>query len=205
MQVFFQAQHLDVPTANWGRVQPSFSVMWFSSFSLACCFLPSSLTIFSFNHWYDWREGGQRVEHVSEGGGCKYCCKRQTTAWKTHQVSHVPLLSGFDPGKLVWLVLLFIFNLFHKPKRVHIVLEDPGTGLYVDPEPIKNWHIVLDISAWTYLDLFYATQDHPQGPWSYVRNHPDVDQGEFIGAPVPLLMSLSWYPSTDVPPLMSLH
>lgn len=101
LQVCFQAQHLDVPTASWGRVQPSFSVMWFSSFSLACCFLPSSLTIFSFNHWYDWRESGnekngqRRVGHVSEGGGCKCCCKCQMIAWKTHQVSHVPLLLSF--------------------------------------------------------------------------------------------------------------
>lgn len=66
---------------------------------------------------------------------------------KTHEVSHVPLLSGFAPGLLVWLVLLFILNLFHKAKKVHVVLEDPGAGLYVDPEPIKNSPIVLDTSA----------------------------------------------------------
>lgn len=62
-------------------------------------------------------------------------------------MSHVPLLSGFDPGLLVWLVLLFIFNSFHKPKKVHVVPEDPGAGLYVNPGPIKTSHIVLDTSA----------------------------------------------------------
>lgn len=80
------------------------------------------------------KNGQRRLGHVSEGGGCK--C--QGIARKTHQVSHVLLLSGFDPGLLHWLVLLFIFNLFHKPKKVHVVLEDPGAGLYVDPGPIKT-------------------------------------------------------------------
>lgn len=39
-----------LPTASWGSVQPSFSVTWLSSCSWACCLLPSSLAIFSFNH-----------------------------------------------------------------------------------------------------------------------------------------------------------
>lgn len=30
--------------------------MWASSFSLACCFFPSSLIIFSLNHWYGCRK-----------------------------------------------------------------------------------------------------------------------------------------------------
>ena len=49
------------PTASWGRVQPSFSAMCPSSFSLACCFLPSSLRILSFSHWYDWRQGTEII------------------------------------------------------------------------------------------------------------------------------------------------
>lgn len=44
-----------LPMASCGKVHPSFSAMWASSFNLACCFLPSSLIIFSLNHWYGCR------------------------------------------------------------------------------------------------------------------------------------------------------
>ena len=41
----------DSPTASWGSVHPRRSAIGERSFSLFCCFLPSSLTILSFNHW----------------------------------------------------------------------------------------------------------------------------------------------------------
>lgn len=40
-----------LPTASWGSVQPRRSAMGKRSFSFVCCFLPSSLMIFSFSHW----------------------------------------------------------------------------------------------------------------------------------------------------------
>lgn len=49
-----------LPMASCGKVHPSFSAIWASSFSLACCFLPSSLTIFSLNHWYGYRSSESR-------------------------------------------------------------------------------------------------------------------------------------------------
>lgn len=54
-----------LPMASCGKVHPSFSAIWASSFSLACCFLPSSLTIFSLNHWYGYRNNENRCVRLT--------------------------------------------------------------------------------------------------------------------------------------------
>ncbi len=53
---FMWNSYFDLPMASCGRVQLSLSAIWVNSLSFACCFLPSSLRIFSFSHWYDCRE-----------------------------------------------------------------------------------------------------------------------------------------------------